>query len=198
MSTDPRIDAYIARQPDFARPILEHLRALVATHVPEAEETIKWSAPGWTYRGKLLCGMAAFKQHAAFNFWRGEEVAGEAASRDAMGQFGKIASLADLPPDAEIAAMLAKAEALIDSGAPTARAVKHPKPALAMPDDLRAALGANPAAAATYAGFPPSCRRGYLEWVIEAKRPETRARRIEQAVAQMAEGKTRNWKYQNC
>lgn len=199
MKRDSRIDDYIARRAEFARPMLAHLRAKVAEYCPEAEETIKWSAPAWTYRGQLLCSMAAFKQHAAFGFWRGAEVTGGGAGeRDAMGQFGRMTGMADLPGDVEIARLLAKAAALIDSGVKAPRLVKHPKPALETPADFRAALDADPAAAKVFEGFPPSYRRDYLEWITEAKRAETRARRIAQAVEWIAEGKGRNWKYQNC
>jgi len=95
MTSDPRVDAYIARQGEFARPILEHLRAAVHAACPEAEETMKWSMPHFVHKGEILAGMAAFKAHATFGFWRGKEVVGETgAERDAMGQFGRLRSLA--------------------------------------------------------------------------------------------------------
>ena len=199
MSRDPRIDDYIARQADFARPILEHLRAVIHAACPETEETLKWSMPSFLYKGKILANMAAFKAHAAFGFWRAREVVGETgAERDSMGQFGRLTSAADLPPPAELDALIRKAMAAIDSGPAPARPKKPPKPELATPDDLRTALDAAPKAAATFDAFPPSCRRDYVEWVTEAKRPETRAKRIAQAVEWMAEGKKRHWKYENC
>jgi uncharacterized protein YdeI (YjbR/CyaY-like superfamily) len=199
MTRDPRIDAYIARQADFARPILEHLRAAVHAACPEAEETIKWSMPHFVYKGHNLAGMAAFKAHATFGFWRSKDVVGETgAEREAMGQFGRLASIEDLPPPGVLAALVRKAMAVTDSGAKRPRPAKPPKPALDAPEDLSAALDGNAAARATFDGFSPSCRREYVEWVIEAKRPETRAKRIAQAVEWMAEGKRRNWKYENC
>jgi uncharacterized protein YdeI (YjbR/CyaY-like superfamily) len=199
MSTDPRIDAYIARQGDFARPILEHLRSAVHSACPEAEETLKWSMPHFLYKGQMLAGMAAFKAHATFGFWRAKEVLGETgAERDAMGQFGRLTSVADLPPDDVLRALIRKAMALTDAGARPARPKAAPKPDLEPPPELEAALSANPAARATFDGFPPSCRREYVEWVVEAKRPETRDKRIAQAVEWMAEGRRRNWKYENC
>lgn len=198
MSRDPRIDAYIARQADFARPVLEHLRAAVHRACPEAEETLKWSMPNFLYKGKILANMAAFKAHASFGFWRAGDVVGDTgADRDSMGQFGRVTAVADLPPPAELDAMIRKAMAVIDTGAP-ARPKKPPKPELAAPEDLRAALDSSPKAAATFDTFAPSCRREYVEWVVEAKRPETRAKRVAQAVEWMAEGKKRNWKYENC
>jgi uncharacterized protein YdeI (YjbR/CyaY-like superfamily) len=199
MPRDPRLDAYIARQAEFARPILEHLRAAVHAACPEAEETLKWSMPHFLYKGRMLAGMAAFKAHATFGFWRSEEVLGETgAQRDAMGQFGRLASLADLPPDDVLAELIRKAMAVTDEGKRPARPKAPPRAELETPRELAAALAANPAARATFDGFPPSCRREYVEWVGEAKRPETRARRVAQAVEWMAEGKRRNWKYQNC
>jgi uncharacterized protein YdeI (YjbR/CyaY-like superfamily) len=197
MDRDPRVDAYIARQADFARPILEHIRALMHRACPEAEEAIKWGMPAFLYKGKQLAGMAAFKAHATLGFWRRSEEQGQEAKKDAMGSFGRLTAVADLPDEATLTARVHEAMALIDAGAKTVRN-KTPKPTLDMPEDLAAALSASPAAQATYDAFPPGCRREYLEWVIEAKRPETRAKRIAQAVAQMAEGKKRNWKYENC
>jgi uncharacterized protein YdhG (YjbR/CyaY superfamily) len=67
-NTDPRVDAYIAKAAPFARPILRHLRKLVHEGSPEAEETMKWSMPAFVHRGKILCGMAAFKEHCTFGF----------------------------------------------------------------------------------------------------------------------------------
>jgi uncharacterized protein YdeI (YjbR/CyaY-like superfamily) len=199
MSRDPRVDAYIARQADFARPILEHLREAVHAACPEVEEAIKWSMPNFVYRGKILANMAAFKAHAAFGFWRSSDVLGEAgAERDAMGQFGRLTSGDDLPPPDQLEALIRKAMAAIDSGPAPARPKKSPKPELPAPEDLRAALDAAPKATATFDAFPPSCRREYVEWVTEAKRPETRAKRIAQTVEWLAEGKRRNWKYENC
>jgi uncharacterized protein YdeI (YjbR/CyaY-like superfamily) len=199
MSRDPRIDAYIDRQADFARPVLEHLRAAVHAACPECEETLKWSMPHFMYKGQMLAGMAAFKAHATFGFWRGKEVTGGTGKeRDAMGSFGRIESLGDLPDDATLASLIRKAMAVTDSGQRAPKPPKQPKAEITMPDDFRTALEANPKAAATLEGFPASARRDYLEWVVEAKRPETRAKRIAQSVEWLAEGKRRHWKYQDC
>jgi uncharacterized protein YdeI (YjbR/CyaY-like superfamily) len=199
MSSDPRIDAYIARQADFARPILEHLRAAVHAACPEAEETLKWSMPHFLYKGQLLAGMAAFKAHATFGFWRAKEVLGETgAERDAMGQFGRLTSVADLPPDDVLGALIRQAVAVTDAGPRPSRPKAPPKAELSASAELETALYANPAARATFDAFPPGCRREYIEWVVEAKRPETRDKRIAQAVEWMAEGKKRHWKYEKC
>jgi uncharacterized protein YdeI (YjbR/CyaY-like superfamily) len=197
-TNDPRIDEYFAVQADFARPILEHLRRLVHEAAPEAEETIKWGMPHFTVGGRILAGMGAFKAHVTFGFGIGKEVLGETgAEREAMGQFGRLTSIADLPDDAALKGVIRRAADAAAAG-PTPRPKKAPKPEAAVPDDLAAALASNPAARATFDAFPPSCRREYIDWVTEAKRPETRARRLAEAVVWMAEGKRRNWKYEGC
>jgi uncharacterized protein YdeI (YjbR/CyaY-like superfamily) len=198
MSRDPRIDAYIAKQADFARPILEHLRRVLHQAGPELEETIKWGMPHFTYKGRLFAGIAAFKAHATFGLWNASRAIGETgAEREAMGQFGRLTAVADLPPEAELKEIIRKAAEVADAG-PGPRPKRQPKPEAETPADLASALAANAAARATFDGFPPSCRREYVEWVVGAKRPETRAKRVAQAVEWMAEGKRRNWKYENC
>lgn len=196
---DPRIDAYVARSAEFARPILIRLRELVHAACPEVEETLKWSAPAFIHKGKILCGMAAFKQHAAFNIWHGALVVGKDVGDAGMGQFGRLTRVADLPGKREMTGYLKQAMKLIDDGvkAPPSRSAAE-KPPATVPDDLAAALKKNRKAQATFDGFPPSQRREYVEWLTSAKREDTRARRLEQAVEWMAEGKRRNWKYEAC
>lgn len=196
MSRDPRVDAYIQRQADFARPILTHIRQQAHDAVPGLEEALKWGAPAFLRNGKQLAIMAGFKAHAVLNFAHGTLVVDE-QDLGAMGQFGRLTGVGDLPPDETLRTMFRKAAELIDKGVkpPRTRTEKAP---LETPDDLRAALDGNAAAAATFDGFTPSARREYVEWVLEAKRPETRSKRIAQAVEWMAEGKKRNWKYESC
>lgn len=136
---DPRIDAYIAKSADFAKPILEHLRSIVHTAFPEVEESIKWSCPHFLYQGKLVCSMAAFKQHCSFHFWHGKEVVGE-TDKDGMGQFGKITSVTELPGKKELVAYVRKAVTLRETGAKSSRAAAKPKPPLALPADFATLL----------------------------------------------------------
>lgn len=194
---DPRFDAYIENAAPFARPILSHLREVVHAACPEVVEEMKWSSPHFTWRG-MLAQMAAFKQHCAFGFWKGALIVGEdERARQAMGSFGRITSLDDLPPDEVLADYIHRAMQLNEQGvtAPP-RPPKHPKPELAVPDDLAAAFEANDAARAGFDGFTPGQKREYLEWITEAKSDATRQKRLAQAVEWMSEGKTRNWKYQ--
>ena len=196
MQRDPRIDERIAQAPDFARPILEHFRALVHATIPDVEETIKWGMPHFVYRGRNVAGMASFKAHCAIMI----AGAGRQGERDGMGSYGKLASLADLPPDEELRARLLEGKARVDAGRSAAQRKPSPriseKPAIAMPEDFTAALAQVSGAQATFSNFAPSQRWEYLDWITSAKREETRGRRIAEAVGWIAEGKKRNWKYE--
>jgi uncharacterized protein YdeI (YjbR/CyaY-like superfamily) len=205
---EPKIDIYIDRAQPFAQPILTQLRRLVHKGCPGVEEAVKWSHPFFLYRGAIMAHMAAFKEHCAFGFW-GEEIAAVlhgagAVQNGAMGTLGRITSVKDLPSEKVMLGWIREAAAFIDSGQYTSpiaarrKVVKAPKPAPKTPPELAAALKKNKKAAAVFEAFSPSCKREYVEWIAEAKREETRDKRIAQAVEWIAEGKQRNWKYQNC
>ncbi|HVR91708.1 MAG TPA: YdeI/OmpD-associated family protein [Novosphingobium sp.] len=194
MAQDPRIDAYIAKAAPFARPIMTHVRSVVHATIPDLDETLKWSMPHFVYRGKNLAGFAAFKAHMAVM------IHGDGRQGDAMGQYGKITQMSELPADADLAAKLLDAKARVDLEGTALKpksAPRAPKAEIAMPDDFAAALDVA-AARANFDGFSPSAQREYLEWVTEAKRVKTRASRIAQGTEWIAEGKKRNWKYENC
>jgi uncharacterized protein YdeI (YjbR/CyaY-like superfamily) len=195
-NTDPRVDAYITSAPAFAQPILERARAVVHEACPQVEETLKWGMPTFMHAGGILCGMAAFKQHATFGFWKHALVMGGEGERAGMGSFGKMTSVRDLPPKKQLVALVRKAMALNEQGVKTPQARKRgTRPPADVPADLSEALRVNDAARETFERFPPSQRREYIEWLEEAKREETRRKRLAQAVEWLAEGKQRNWKY---
>jgi len=194
MSTrDPRIDAYIAKSADFAKPILRYLRETIHAACPDVQETIKWGTPTFDYHG-IMCGMAAFKEHCALGFWKAKLIVGEESS-EAMGQFGRITSVDDLPSKNVLTGYVKKAMELNASGVTVPRAPKPKRKAPAVPDELRRALGRNKSARTAFDAFSPSHQREYIEWITEAKTDETRTRRVETAVEWIAEGKPRNWKY---
>ncbi len=191
---DTRVDAYIERAAPFAQPLLAQLRATVHAGCPDAVETIKWDMPFFMHRGRILANMAAFKQHCALRFWNGREAAERGQDDQAMGQFGRIASLADLPPKRALIAIVKQAVALIDTGAATPPAPKRaaPKPALEMPTELGDALARNAVARTVFDAFSPGQRREYIEWIVEAKRAETRAKRLATTLEWLADGKPRH------
>ncbi len=194
---DPRVDAYIKKAPPFAQPILHHLRKLVHAAAPGVQETMKWSTPHFDYKG-IFCGMSAFKAHVGFGFWKAallQDVLPGEGGMSAAGQFGRITSLDDLPGDRELTKIIKAAAKLNDAGVKAPPTRKGPRPALAAPPDLLKAINANTKAKTTFDGFPPGQRREYIAWVLDAKQPETRAKRIKTTVEWIAEGKVRNWKY---
>ena len=203
---DPRIDAYINASQPFARPILAHLRDLLHKGCPEVDETIKWSRPFFEYRGAILGNMSAFKQHCSFGFW-GEQISAVLRTADAvhtgsMGSLGRLVSCDDLPPEELMLGWIRQAASFIASGNHTSpiaarhRVVKALKTPREPPPEFTAALNRNARAVAAFAAFSPSCRREYIEWIADAKRPETRNKRITTALLWIAAGKQRNWKHQ--
>jgi uncharacterized protein YdeI (YjbR/CyaY-like superfamily) len=207
-NVSPKVDAYLGKVQPFALPIMEHLRDLVHKGCPEVEETIKWSRPFFEYRGVILGNMSAFKEHCSFGFW-GEEIAAvlrdaKVLQEDGMGSLGRITDLKDLPSDKRMLRWIRQAAGFIDRGEYTSpiaarhKVVKAPKTPVAIAPEFASALQRNKKAGAAFAEFSPSCKREYAEWIADAKRPETRDKRIATAIDWIAEGKQRNWKYQNC
>ena len=198
MSREPKIDAYIAKSQPFAQPILEKVRERVHAAIPDVEEAMKWSMPAYLVGGKIVVMSSAFKAHAALNFWRGQEIGDGQPKAGAMGQFGRLTSIADLPPDGELDKLIREAASLAKT-APLPRKPKHaPKPAPELHPDFATALSKAPKAKAALDAFPPSAQRDYFEWISEAKQDGTRHKRIATAIEWLSEGKRRHWKYQNC
>jgi len=202
MPTDKRIDQYIEEKADFAKPILKHIRELVHKACPDVEETIKWGMPYFDYHGSTVCGMAAFKEHCTFLFWKASlmkdpEKIFQISDREAMGHFGRITSMKDLPSDKILIAYIKEAAKLNEEN------VKHPprkKPVATTepetPPDLITALKKNKKAQAQYEKFSPGKKKEYILWLTEAKTEATRNKRLETAVEWISEGKSRNWKYE--
>jgi len=155
---DPRVDAYIENSADFARPILQYIRDVVHAAVPNVEETMKWSFPHFDYKG-MMCSMAAFQQHCAFGFWKAPLVLGDLGNRDAMGHFGRLTSVKDLPPKKEFVQLVKKAAALNDEGVKISRPKRAPRGDAQTPDDLAAALKKDKKARSAFEKFPASHRR---------------------------------------
>jgi hypothetical protein len=197
VSRDPRVDAYIARSAPFAQPILKHFRAAVHAGCPDVVETIKWSVPSFEYKGPF-CGMAAFKKHVMFGFWKHQLLQDllPKGDRRAFGTFGRIQSLNDVPNRAAIVKIVKAARKLNDDGVKVPKLAGAKKPPVRVPSYFKSALKKLPKAAAAFEAFSPSHKREYVEWITEAKTAETRDRRLTQAIAWIGEGRSRHWKYQ--
>src|SRR5687767_13220129 len=155
---DPRIDAYIEKAADFAKPVLKHFRQLIHKTCPDVEEAWKWSFPHFDYHGGPLAHMAAFKQHCAIGFWKAslmkdnEPLMEAAKSESAMGHFGKITSIKDLPKDSVIIKFIHEGMKLNEQGIkikPKAKKSTEAEP----PDYFMKALRKNKAALKTYESF---------------------------------------------
>ena len=198
---DPRVDAYIAKAPAYAKPILVHLRQLLHKACPGVEETMKWSMPFFDYKGSPLCVIAAFKQHCKLGFWKASLLKDDGGllkmfEKAGMGHLENIGSLEDLPADKILLAYIREASRLNEEGVKLpARAKKATIKELPVPAVLASALKKNKKAKAAFEAFPPSHRKEYIQWITEAKTDETQQRRVETAIEWMAEGKSRNWKY---
>jgi uncharacterized protein YdeI (YjbR/CyaY-like superfamily) len=198
-TTDPRVDAYIAKSKDFAIPILNHIRKIVHESLPEVTETMKWSFPHFDYKG-MLCSMASFKEHCAFGFWKQTllEQSAFPAERTAMGSFGRITSIKNLPDAKLLKKLVHDAAKLNDEGIKVRKTVSKEKKELVVPVILLEALAKNYAAAQTFNNFPYSKKKDYVEWIGEAKSDATRDKRLGTTVEWLAEGRSRNWKYEKC
>lgn len=194
---DPRVDTYIANSPAFAIPILQHLRRLVHSACPDVVETMKWRFPHFMHKG-MLCSMAAFKEHCAFQFWH-KTVRDSIASPKtppAMGQLGRITRRSDLPSDKVLTAHLKHAAKLNDQGIKSPRANRAPAPPTKIPAPIQAELKKHPKAQANFNALSNSHRKEYIDWITQAKREETTAKRMATMISWLEEGKSLNWRYE--
>ena len=199
-NTSPKVDAYIEKSGDFAKPILTKLRKLVHKGCPGIEETIKWGAPHFEHDG-ILAGMAAFKKHVAFIFWKGKMLSDPLGLFEGVGTTSlaaiKATEVSELPPDKVLLQYIKEAVKLnqADGKPREPKSRKKATKKLKVPDYLTAALKKHKKARATFEGFSQSNRNDYVEWVVEAKQEATRVKRLATAMEWMAKGKPRNWKY---
>jgi uncharacterized protein YdeI (YjbR/CyaY-like superfamily) len=187
---DPRVDAYIEKANDFAKPILTKIRAAVHKGQPRATETIKWGVPAYVDDRGILCMTPAFKHHCAWVFWTGRKP----STVDARA-LRRITSASELPSQREIVAAVKEAASSQKPAAKKAAAKKSPRP-VRVPAYFTAALKKHSKALAAFTAFPPSHKREYIDWIDSAKTDETRQRRITTALGWIASGKSRNWKYE--
>jgi uncharacterized protein YdeI (YjbR/CyaY-like superfamily) len=189
---DPLVAAYIKNARPFARPILKHLRALVHRGCPNCKESIKWQSPAFDYKGPV-CFMAAFNAHAVFGFWKGKLLFGS-KHRGAMGHFGRITSTNDLPSDKQLIGYIKKAAELNERGVQPKRARRGTQK-ITVPSDFKLALAKNSKARQTFENFSYSHKKEYVDWITDAKREETRQKRLKTTIQWLSEGKPQNWRY---
>jgi hypothetical protein len=194
---DKRIDAYIEKSGDFAKPILKELRKRVHASVPGVEESIRWGAPTFLYKDRIFAGMGAFKAHCVFGFWHPLMRQGD-TSLEGRNGFGRFEKMGDLPSAASFSRLAKQAKKLADDGVKAPPKPKVATKPVTIPADLAAVLKRNAKARANFEAFPPSARKEYIDWIVGAKREETRAERLATTVEWVTEGKRRHWKYEKC
>lgn len=191
-NTSPQVDAYIARAAPFARPILEKLRRLFHKACPQIEEAIKWGMPYFLHKGNVA-GMAAFKAHATFGFWKRKLMSDphRLFTRDSQSLMNalRLTHVWQLPTDAILLDYIREAVRLNEAGVKTPAAQKQPRKPVPVALYFKKALAAHPKAQATFDAFAPSCRREYIEWITGAKQEETPQRPIASALEWLAQGK---------
>lgn len=195
-----KVDAYAEELPEFAKPVFAHLRALLQATCPEVSEEIKWSIPHFVYKGENMCIFAAYKQHCSFSFAKDSLMAdarlkSNAALPAAKRFMGKVTSLADLPPDDLLAGWIAEAMSLNERGVKLAPRQSDRPRVVEVPPAFAAALAANPSTKAIFDAKSASFQKEYNVWIGDAKTDATRGKRIDEALAWIAEGKGRFWKY---
>lgn len=195
-----KVDEYIEKSQDFAKPILHYLREIVHEYCPDVEEAMKWSFPNFTYKGKILCSMASFKQHCTFGFWLEKEMKTmqeitKDTEKNSMFSLGKITKIKDLPSKPQLKKAILEAIELTDMGIVVKKATPS-KTETEVPSYFQEILSKNKKAQDNFNNASPSFRKEYITWIIDAKTDTTRNKRIEQALEWISENKGRNWKYE--
>jgi uncharacterized protein YdeI (YjbR/CyaY-like superfamily) len=199
-SFNPKVDDYMANAADFAKPVMAHLRKLLHKTCPGVIEEMKWGIPHFDYKGEMMCIFAAYKSHCAFTFWKESLMSDPKLKANptvkAINRYmGKITALSDLPSDRQLVAYIKEAMALNDNGVKLPPRKSDKPKDIAIPDYLAKRLAANPKVKAVFEGQSASFRKEYLVWITDAKTDETREKRMAEALAWIAEGKGRFWKY---
>lgn len=197
---DIKVDEYIEKSPDFAKPILDYLRETIHEVCPDAEEAIKWKFPTFMYKGKILCSITSFKHYCSLGFWLHQEMKTLKeieikAEKSSMFSLGKITKMEDLPSKPQLKKAIKEAMSLTDMGV-TMKKAPPTKTETEIPGYFQTALQAHPKALVFFEKASPSFRKEYITWITDAKTEATRNRRIEQSLEWIEEGKGRNWKYE--
>ncbi|MCD0472277.1 YdeI family protein [Flavobacterium sp. JAS] len=196
-----KVDEYIAKSEDFAKPILEYLRQIIHETCPDAAEDIKWGTPHYAYKGDHLCMIAGFKNHCSFSLYKAEfiknkEIAESVKAGKKFGYMDKLKSVSELPSKNILISLIKEAMTINEQGIKKEKTVSDKPKVIETPEYLVEALNANKKAKEVWESKSDSYRKDYLVWIIDAKTDTTRQKRIEQSLEWIAEGKGRFWQYE--
>ncbi|MFM1947563.1 MAG: hypothetical protein RL207_1846 [Bacteroidota bacterium] len=200
MIQDSRVDAFIEKSADFARPILQEMRSIIQEAHPELEETWKWSFPNYTFNGKIICSFSAFKNHCSFGFWLGAQMSDphhilEQVGKTAMGSLGKITTVSQLPERELLITYILHAIELSEKGVTVqkkSQAIDKPEQtSLDFPEFFLNAQKEG----ASFDRLSPSQRKEYVTWIFDSKTSETKNKRTKIMLENLRDGKSLHWKY---
>ena len=184
------VTTYIENAASFAQPILSKIREIVHQACPEIEENLKWSFPHFNYRGKIICSMAAFKQHCAFTFWLAaqlkdqDKILQRGESQKSMGHLGKLQSPDQIPDQNILINYIHEAINLSQAESRVVRKLTD-RTEIKIPVELEAALKKNKEVYRKFDQLPYSHRREYVNYITEAKKADTRERRITKTIEKL-------------
>lgn len=192
-----KVDEYIFKMADFAKPILTHLRQIIFETCPDVEEDIKWGIPHYGYKGDHLVMMAGFKQHCSFSLYKAELMKDKMIQESVkagkkFGYMDKVKDLSELPNKKVLTAYIKEAMELNSSGISKPKVVKE-KVEVVAPKEFIEALEQDKIAFSVYESKSPSFRKNYIIWIADVKTDETRQKRITQSLEWIREGKDRFW-----
>lgn len=181
-----QIDEYIAGKEAWARPFLTKLRQLVLTANPKMEQEWKWKAPAFTHHG-IVCLLWGFKAHVSLTFSDGNLLDDPNQVFDDCGgnEHNRALKLraGDTIPEKQIVAWVKSACEINEKGLkPKAKQAAPKAKAVTVSADFDKALKKNKAVKEFFDSLSPSCKRAYTEWVDEAKREETKLKRIAKGI----------------
>ena len=183
------------KQTDY-REELEKLRGILLD--AGLEETIKWGAPTYTYQGKNVVGIGAFKSYFGLWFFQGalledkkkKLVNAQEGVTKAMRQW-RFESAKEID-EKLIKEYIKESVHNIDQGREIKAVRKKP---LSLPPELQQALKKSKKLENSFNGFSLSKRRDFAEYISSAKRDETKHKRLEKIIPMILEGVGLNDKY---
>ncbi|WP_420578559.1 YdeI/OmpD-associated family protein [Ekhidna sp.] len=187
-------EEYISLNKEY-RPLLEKLQSILLS--TELEEKMKWGIPTYCLKNKNVAGIGAFKSYAGLWFFNGSFLKDE-SKKLINAQEGKTKGMRQWRFESvdEIDEKLVRSyieEAIQNQK--KGKEIKPEKKPLLVPDELKEALASDGFLSEVFDSMSLSCKREYTEYIAEAKRPETKQKRLEKIIPMIREKVGLNDKY---
>ncbi|MFO0601381.1 MAG: YdeI/OmpD-associated family protein [Myxococcaceae bacterium] len=154
-------------------------------------EEMKWGSPTWTLDGKNVVMLAAFKDFASLNFFKGAVLKDPEGLLESPGPNSHHARYLKFRSPADVKSRKKGALALLEQAMELERAgVKiTPKKTLTLPEELEARLGKDAALKKAFEALTPGRQRSHALYVAGAKQAETRERRVDKCAEDILAGR---------